>query len=78
MKKLQSLKLNKFKGYELKSERLNAIHGGNQRPTQQSDGTHTDTYYNESAYTNTSGQIMWPASDVHIGVKAMVVQVELP
>jgi hypothetical protein len=33
MKKLESLKLNKFKGYELKSERLNSIHGGNQRPT---------------------------------------------
>lgn len=68
MKKLESLKLNKFKGYELKSERLNAIHGGNQRPTQQPDGTHTDTYYNESAFETSTGEIRWPKSDVHIGV----------
>ncbi len=72
MKKLESLKLNKFKGYELKSERLNAIHGGNTRPTgpgTQNPNTTMDTYYNESAYTDKNGQIMWPLNDVQRGRK---------
>ena len=61
MKKLESLKANKFKGYELKAESHNSILGGWQGVTHRCGGDTCDEF-NTGTIDKSTG--MYPTNDV--------------
>jgi natural product precursor len=68
MKKVESLKLSKFKKQELTKEGYNAILGGRDQVTHKGSCDFNDNYNDASKYYNKDlGQYMWPSSDVAIG-----------
>ncbi len=68
MKKVESLKLNKFKAYELKKESHNMVLGGTTTPTTSSGGC-ADTADNSSMTKDGGGAGVntWPKKDITLG-----------
>ncbi len=63
MKKLESLKLNKFKPYEISKESHNHVLGGWRGDTHRASGTTCDEYNDGSKFSN-GGRDLWPSADV--------------